>query len=234
MSKVTVDLGSPSLYAEPTSLRYRLVRRISYRPVWKHVRPLLRNDKEFSLLEVGTGSGYFLEMIERTIPAAKVFGIEYDPRLVQITTDKVKRAVVYQGDAESLAFSHRFDVIVSFQVIEHLYQPERLIRGAKAHLKRGGYLVFSTPNLDCLAARVMGQRWHGYRKDHVSLKSRAAWSRMARSEGFREIYSGSTFFSGLPGMRNSPFAAVNVALLLLFGTLRWNLGESFVGVYELE
>lgn len=39
-----------------------------------------------------------------------------------------------------------FDVITSFETIEHLENPEILIKNAKLSLKKDGYFIFSVPN----------------------------------------------------------------------------------------
>jgi 2-polyprenyl-3-methyl-5-hydroxy-6-metoxy-1,4-benzoquinol methylase len=48
--------------------------------------------------------------------------------------------------------SETFDVVVSTEVVEHLYRPRRLIRNAFRLLKPSGYFIASTP-------------YHGYIKN---------------------------------------------------------------------
>jgi 2-polyprenyl-3-methyl-5-hydroxy-6-metoxy-1,4-benzoquinol methylase len=233
MDKVTVDLENTSLYAESDSAAHRFKRRLTYRTVFAAIRRAVGDRRQFSLLEVGTGSGYLMHFVEKEYPGATVTGVEYDPRLVALTQSKVQRAVILQGNAEQLDLGEKkFDVIVSLQVVEHLYSPERMLEGVRALLAPGGRFILTTPNLACLSARVMKESWHGYRPDHVSLKDRAGWVALAEHHGFRTIYSGSTFFSGIPWLNRLPLGIINWALLFFVGVAPWNLGESFFGVFE--
>jgi SAM-dependent methyltransferase len=230
--EVTVDLNAPSLYAEPTSKYYRLKRRTTYRDVLKHMRTVLDLRENAAVLEVGTGSGFLLEILENLYPHAILHGIEFDPRLVELTRSKVQRAKVVQGNAESFELPVQFDVIISCQVIEHLFRPESMVHRVFYHLKPGGIFIFTTPNQSGLGARIMGKRWHGYRADHVALKTYEQWVDLVESHGFETMYAGSTFFSGVPILNRLPLGPFNWMLLLVFGSIRWKYGESFVGVFQ--
>jgi SAM-dependent methyltransferase len=233
MSQVTVDLNRPSLYAEPDSRLYRLKRRLTFRHVMKWLRRAAAGRTHFDLLEVGTGSGYFASFVEDTFPGANITGVEYDPRLVNLAQAKLRRAVVLQGNAEELERPDAScDVVVSLQVIEHLYHPERMLTHVHRVLREGGTFIFTTPNLDGVGARWMGQRWHAYCDDHVSLKGVDDWRRLAEQHGFEPLYVGSTFFSGVPWLNRMPLGVLNWILLLTFGSWRWRHGESFIGVFR--
>jgi len=235
MKKVTVDLNEPSLYEEPQTKFYRFKRRLMMQPVLRRIRKILPKDKFFSLLDIGTGSGFLLSFLESEYPKAKFAGIEYDSRLVELSKKKVKNANIKQGNAENFDFKdYKFDVIVSLQVIEHLYNPSLMIERVKNHLNKDGILVLTTPNLECLAAKIMKDKWHGYREDHVSLKSNSEWKTFIENQGFKSIYCGSTFFTGIPIMNKLPFGLINWGLLLLFGSFKWKHGESFIGIFRKD
>ncbi|MDE3236497.1 MAG: class I SAM-dependent methyltransferase [Bacteroidota bacterium] len=235
MNKVTVDLQKPSFYAEADSKFYRFKRRLTYKSILRIIRKAFKKDQKFSLLEVGTGSGFFITFMEMEFPNARLTGIEYDPRLVGLTQKKVRNAEIMQGNAESFSFENiKFDIIVSFQVIEHLYYPEKMIECVKESLREGGLFVFTTPNLSGLGATIMKDKWHGYREDHVSLKGYDDWKVMLEKHGFDVIYTGSTFFSGIPFLNKFPLGFLNWGLLFTLGHLRWKKGESFIGVFKLK
>jgi SAM-dependent methyltransferase len=233
MTKVSVDLDSPSPYIETGSYFYNIKRKLTYAFAINAVASVKRKEEEFSLLEIGTGSGYFLSFIHSDFPRASLSGIEYDPRLLEVTKGRVPFANCLNGNAELFDFgSEKFDVIVSFQVIEHLYKPEAMLERVKNHLKPNGIFIMTTPNLDGFGAQVMGERWHGYRDDHVSLKGYNKWCALLEECGFVPVYCGSTFFSGIPLLNRFPLGIVNWMLLAIFGTARWKYGESFVGVFK--
>jgi hypothetical protein len=106
-----------------------------------------------------------------------------------------------------------------------------MLARARRHLAPGGLLIITTPNLEGFGARVMKSRWHGYRDDHVSLKTVDQWLSVIEAQGFRAVYVGSTFFSGIPWLNRMPLGLVNWGLLTVFGAWRWHRGESFVGAF---
>jgi SAM-dependent methyltransferase len=233
MSNVTVDLNSPSLYVEPDSALYRFKRKLTFRDILKRLRRATANRSRFDMLEVGTGAGFFASFVEQEFPQATITGVEYDPRLVELARTKVQRAEIVQGNAEELNLpDDSYDVVVSLQVIEHLYRPEMMLKRVHRLLRRDGVFIFTTPNVAGIGARTMGPKWHGYCDDHVSLKSVAEWRALAEQHGFSALYCGSTFFSGIPWLNRLPLAVVNWSLLLTLGSLPWKHGESFVGVFR--
>ena len=234
MNKTTVDLSKPSYYSEPESKLYNAKRKISYTNIFRILSKYVENRKATSLLEIGTGSGFLISFLETKYPNISIQGLEYDPRLVELTTSKLSRSIVSLGDAEAFDLDRKFDVIVSLQVIEHLYDPEKMLDCVNKHLKDDGVFIFTTPNLGCVSSIVMKDKWHGYRVDHVSLKSRRDWDDLLIRKKFQKQYSGSTFFSGIPILNKFPLGIVNWSLLYLFGSLAWSKGESYVGVFKKD
>jgi len=232
MNKTTVDLTKPSLYAEPNSHFHRIKRKITYRTILKLINNHVKKLNAQNILEIGTGSGYLISLLEEIYPNIDIEGIEYDDRLVELTRTKLKNSIVTQGNAENFTISHGFDIIVSLQVIEHLYSPELMLDSVLFHLKPGGTFIFTTPNLGCVSNRFMKDKWHGFREDHVSLKSRMEWDKLLISKGFKKEYSGSTFFTGIPFLNKLPFGLLNWLLLYFFGSLSWSGGESYIGVFK--
>lgn len=235
MKNVSVDMSSPSYYIEPDSKLYRLKRKLTLKPILDMIRSAVGQRKEFSLLEIGTGSGFLLSFLEAEFPQAKLTGLEYDERLVSVTQRKVKNARILQGNAEEFDFNNdRFDIIVSLQVIEHLYRPELMLSSVRRHLAPGGVFIFTSPNLSGYGAKYMKSKWHGYRDDHVSMLEFSEWSPFVEKIGFTPIYCGSTFFTGIPMLNKFPMGIINWGLLYFLGSLRWKYGESFVGVFKLK
>jgi len=234
MENVTVDLDSPSFYTEPNTKFYRFKRKLKTGPVLKRIRKIVSKDQKFSLLEIGTGSGFLISFLESEFPNAQLTGLEYDSRLVTMTQNKSKNAKIIQGNAENFDLNgEKFDVIVSLQVIEHLYNPDLMIDCVKKHLNQNGVFILTTPNLECISEKYMKEKWHGYRHDHVSLKSYTTWKSFIEKSGFTSIYCGSTFFSGIPLLNKLPLGLINWALLFLLDQLDGNMGNLLLEYLDL-
>jgi SAM-dependent methyltransferase len=231
--KVSVKTDIPSPYIENKGSLYRLKRKLTYAFAFRLLNKYLSRRQDLEILEIGTGSGFFLDFAREVFPKSRFSGVEYDERLLAETASRAPHANLIQGNAENFDLGQgRFDLVVSFQVIEHLYNPGAMLDKVRAHLKPGGIFLVTTPNLSGLGARWMKEEWHGYRVDHVSLMGKVDWDQLIVSHGFEPLYTGSTFFSGVPVLNRLPLGIVNWLLLVAFGSLRWSAGESYVGVFK--
>lgn len=66
-----------------------------------------------SILEVVTGSGLLLSLLENECRNYSFKGLEYDPRLAQLTMSKSNRSDVIQGYIEDFHSFGSFDLRVS-------------------------------------------------------------------------------------------------------------------------
>ena len=231
--KVSVDLEKDVKYLdENTSMLHVFRQSLNFLLPLRLIKKFTNVNEIDSLLEIGVGSGFFLMECEKKLPHVELYGLEYDPRLLEAASKKVSKCILKNGNAEEFSFSKKFDVIVSFQVIEHLYNPGLMLNQVKNHLKPNGLFIVTTPNLNGLGAKLMGEKWGGYRDDHVNLKGADDWQHLIESHGFKSKFSGTSFFSGFPIFRKLPLGLINWALLLSFGALRWKLGEAYVGAYK--
>ncbi|HKF08976.1 MAG TPA: class I SAM-dependent methyltransferase [Xanthobacteraceae bacterium] len=108
------------------------------------------------LLELGCAYGFFLNAAARYFDVA---GIE----LAQEAAAHGRHAGlnVLQGtaDAANLQRIGKVDVIVLFDVIEHLPQPRETLALCRDHLNGGGIIVITTGDFGSPAARLTGARW---------------------------------------------------------------------------
>lgn len=230
MDKVSVDLTLPTPYLEKSRSLGRFKRRLTHQHYIRLMRRYVPSTAK--VLDVGTGSGSFLSEVKRNFPDMELSGIEYDVRLVAETNAKLGLPVCQQGNAETFDLNAQFDLITSFQVIEHLYNPNAFIANCRKHLKPNGVLLITTPNLGCLSRHVMKDNWHGFRDDHVSLKTAQDWEKYLITAGLSRLYIGTTFLSGMPILNTFPLGIFNWSLLMTFGSLPWLGGEAFVGVFQ--
>jgi SAM-dependent methyltransferase len=71
-------------------------------------------------------------------------------------------AKVFVGDILEAPFPpESFDVITCFDVLEHLYEPRKVMAKVTEWLKPGGIFYVFVPNIDSAEARVFGSYWCG-------------------------------------------------------------------------
>lgn len=99
------------------------------------------------VLDVACGSGYGSSFLKRS-GASLVVGVDISETAVSYAKkDSTEPSLAFvRADAESLPFANRqFDVVVTFETIEHLASPDRFLRECARVLRMGGTIVCSTP-----------------------------------------------------------------------------------------
>lgn len=103
----------------------------------------LRRHARGDVLDVG-GWDFFLIAREKGVPFEHWTTLEYDrERLLEIDDPRVK--VVY-GDGCDMDFEDQsFDSVINVQVLEHVFEPTRMVAEIGRVLKRGGFAIFVVP-----------------------------------------------------------------------------------------
>lgn len=99
------------------------------------------------VLDCACGSGYGTAILSEH--AERVIGIDISPVAIEYARSHYpQRNVSFQlGSAEQLSVStDTVDVFCSFETIEHIPHPDRLVAEAQRVLHKSGYFLVSTPN----------------------------------------------------------------------------------------
>lgn len=134
-------------------------------------------------MDVGAGTGV---LVERA--AAKGYdamGVEPGKWLAEKA--KAHGARVACARFPDPAFPPPFDVITAIDVLEHINTPVDLLRDIARNLSPEGIAVIATPDVNSLAARLMGRRWWNYRIGHIGYFNRRTLTRAFREAGL-EIF----------------------------------------------
>ncbi len=113
---------------------------VAYRWITEHV-----SVAHYDLLEAGCGEGYGADILQRA--GARVTAIDYDTAAIEHAVrayPAVRAAVGNLAELPVPAASQ--DVVVSLQVIEHLWNLPEFLRDIRQILHPGGTVVLSTPN----------------------------------------------------------------------------------------
>src|SRR6478752_5448803 len=101
------------------------------------------------VLDAGSGEGYGVAAMAHLWDAAEVVGVDYDAAAVEHArgTHGSSRCSFVRGPLTSIPLQDNgFDLLVSLQVIEHIWHPRELL-GELARVGRpGATVVISTPN----------------------------------------------------------------------------------------
>lgn len=148
------------------------------------------------ILDVGCGNGYICgQLLEN---GCTVVGIDLSEQGISIArqTYPKGRFEVLAADRDVLANLHEqpFDIVLSTEVVEHLYDPKSYIAGCHAALKPGGRMIVSTPYhgyLKNLALSVFN-KWDWHLKPlwdggHIKFWSRETLGQLMTEAGLTNI-----------------------------------------------
>jgi 2-polyprenyl-3-methyl-5-hydroxy-6-metoxy-1,4-benzoquinol methylase len=112
---------------------------------WEFSVALSLLSKQSRVLEVGVGFGFYLEACRSQ--GIGISGVELNPSAAKRAREKGFE--IFEENLDDLAernSNDRFDVICSFQVLEHVPHPREFLEGMLRNLKTGGRLILSVPN----------------------------------------------------------------------------------------
>lgn len=97
------------------------------------------------VLEAGCGEGYGADLIADV--ARRVVALDYDEATVAHVRARYRRVDVRHGNLADLPLpDEAVDVVVNFQVIEHLWDQPQFVAECLRVLRPSGLLLMSTPN----------------------------------------------------------------------------------------
>jgi len=102
---------------------------------------------KISVLEVGSGKGVFKSYLKED---DSYVGLEFSHEAIQLA--KANNVELYPEMIEehSVKYPDSYDVVCSFQVLEHVANPRIFIEGCITALKPGGILIIAVPSEDDL------------------------------------------------------------------------------------
>jgi len=108
------------------------------------------------LLDVGCGSGAFLEMAQSA--GWQVQGVDFDP--LAVAAAQSRGLNVLCGGLEQIAEqAGTYDFLTCSHVIEHLHDPKEWIKAMHAMLRPNGKLWLQTPNIESIGHLCYGHNW---------------------------------------------------------------------------
>ncbi len=112
------------------------------------LRCLPQNLEGAHVLDVGAGTGFFIEQLLNQHPQVGQFvALDSSRKMLQVAQRKLaeishRQMMFVQGEAERLPFQDRtFDVVVSMNTLHYLREPHKFFSEANRVLESGGTLV---------------------------------------------------------------------------------------------
>lgn len=118
---------------------------------WEGRRQILRQSivhkSGLRILDIGCGTGETLTFLENYLDKPKLYGVDSSAVAIDFAKKRGHRNIL-KVDAQKLPFKEgTFDYVLLLDVIEHIEDDAATILEAKRVLRRGGYIIITTPAL---------------------------------------------------------------------------------------
>lgn len=102
--------------------------------------------KNGTILEVGSGHGFFLEAMHKL--GYNITGIEISKKKRKISKKVTKVKILDLNLAEQKTRIGKFNAVTLFQVLEHIADPVKFLKNISTLVKQNGHLLVEVPNYD--------------------------------------------------------------------------------------
>lgn len=156
------------------------------------------------LLDVGPGSGRTMQYLDHYGSADMIsfYGIDINKRRLSTIYGKERWKLIQADVTEGLPYPpNRFDIVVCEQVLEHLRNPEFVIRQMEQVLRPGGLLVVGVPTRPPgIAAIVRFLKSSGVGGGHIQVFTLFSLAQLIGKSGELDVFHvrGFRFTSGGP------------------------------------
>ncbi len=138
-----------------------------------------------SLLDIGCGPGTFLAAARAL--GYEVYGLDLNPQAIQKSKELYGLDSFFCGTLSNFTAQNpgrRFDVVTSFEVLEHLDDPTDFIDRVRCVLKPDGFVALSVPNRERFMIR---RELYDFPPHHLTWWNLSALRTLLSSQGFSPI-----------------------------------------------
>jgi SAM-dependent methyltransferase len=125
--------------------------------------------QKLKVLDVGCGTGVVRSQIE-AVTAWEVDATDLDYNALRHAKPGRGRIMYYDILERKVELKESYDVVVLFDVLEHIEQTQPFIKALLHHLKVGGYLLINVPAMQSLYSRYDEAVGHIRRYNKITLR----------------------------------------------------------------
>ena len=167
LSKQPKDLNM--LYSEVVDSDYLenfKVKQKTFQNTFRKIKEFLPS-KPGVLLEIGSYCGLFIQ--EASKAGWQCWGIEPSKWASDYsrTANPYAKIINLNFEEAPNQISEKFDLVASWDVIEHVREPNQMLSMAHQCLKPGGIIAFSTLDVDSWLPKLMGRHWPWIMEMHL-------------------------------------------------------------------
>lgn len=181
--------------------------------VVKHRLKIIRDHQgSGELLEIGCGHGQLLSQLNGQF---ELTGMDISEHALEISRQHNPDCRHELGDIETESLPReKYDVVVAFDVLEHLKKPTQVMNKVMKSLKKNGVFVFSVPNNHGFLGGIFTRIINFFDRTHISTYTRKRWIELVKKQsGKYKVYN--QHILGITTKSLAKFYAYNLIIVVL-------------------
>lgn len=142
----------------PLGFAAKLEKFYRFHQLGTEIKRMQKNGCKFpaKVLDIGCGTGDRLEFLRQL--GCDCSGVELSDQALH--AQKHFKLNVYQGQLQDACYEdNSFDIVMMYNVLEHVHKPREVLKEIRRILKPGGTLIVEVPNNECFQAKLFKARW---------------------------------------------------------------------------
>lgn len=148
---------------------------------------ICKNKIKPSMMDVGAGYGTFLKNAKKSGFFGKLLAIE--PSIDGAKSCKKAKLKVYENILENLNVKliGKYDIITSFEVIEHMFSPIKFLNLVKKFIKKNGLLIITCPNGEGFDIQLLKKDSNSIDHEHLNYFNPNSIKKLYERAGFKIV-----------------------------------------------
>jgi len=143
--------------------------------------------KNPKVLEVGCGNGFFIKALIDKHFTKNVFGVEPSKTIISQADSFIKNKIKLNIFKPNLFQKNSFDLICCFHTLDHMIDPNQFIRGARAILRKNGYIIIVVHDTEGLSVKLFGEKSAIFDIEHIYLFNKKTLRKIFVRNSFKVI-----------------------------------------------
>ena len=143
---------------------------------WRYIQRYINLKDKDSVLEIGAGVGSFYSFLPEQI---YYDGLELDSSAVKFANEHFGHSIFHCTPIEKFITNKKYDYVFAFEVLEHLDNPDLVIKKIHSLLKKGGIFIGTSPYP--YPKNILGDSTHKY------VLHPENWKKLMVESGFNSV-----------------------------------------------